>query len=62
MPPITTAETEKAAYRYDRATGHFLPANDAAWREIHAWNDWAHATMVRLGTLPPHWGEHVNVD
>ncbi len=50
--PMSPTDTQKPAYRLDRPSGRFLPANDAAWRECAAWNAYAHATMARLGTLP----------
>lgn len=55
LPRPALAVADQPAYRYDRASGRFLPANDAAWRECDAWNQFAHRLMVRLGTLPETW-------
>jgi len=42
MPAAPLAE-DRPAYRYE-GDGRFQPANEAAWREVDAWNEYA--TMI----------------
>ncbi len=61
-PVVVSTATEPPAYRLDRPTGRFLPANAAARAECQRWNEYAYQVMRQAGTLPPHWGEHLGVE
>jgi len=47
--PVAPLADDQPCYAYT-GNGTFLPANDAAWREVERWNAYADAWNARTAT------------